>query len=223
MNLRLLVRTLLNSMRRDGLGGTLRKATSRLVTSTGSAEFDRKHGTDTSGIEPLWKLKIQSPNASFGVRYEATTEHELVSALEFLSEDLREFTFVDLGCGKGRTLLIASQLGFKEIIGVEFALELVQVAQANLAKMNVENATVLHQDAADFRFPATATVLYLYNPFSREVAERVVSNLSRAGLRKLYVIYKRPECADLLDASDFLQRLGSPSTAPHMHIWSERR
>ncbi len=86
--------------------------------------FDLRHGTDTGGIEPLWKFHIRSSNRSFGFCYQPTDEKELVDAVNFLSEDLRAFTFVDLGCGKGRALLVASNLGFEQVIGVEFAREL---------------------------------------------------------------------------------------------------
>jgi len=47
---------------------------------------------------------------------------------------LRDFTFVDLGSGKGRVLLMASHYPFKRIIGVEFIPELHQVAQENIRK-----------------------------------------------------------------------------------------
>jgi SAM-dependent methyltransferase len=183
-------------------------------------DFDVKYGTDTSGLVPLWNLTIASPNVRYGVRYEATTEHELVSAIEFLPDDPRELTFIDLGCGKGRTLLVASALGFKEVIGVEFALDLAEIARTNVQKRGVGNAIVLHADAADFRFPQTDIVVYLYNPFTEEIARHVVANLREVQGGMIYVIYKRPQCAGLLDSSGFLRYLGSPQAAPHIHIWS---
>ncbi|MBZ5489392.1 MAG: class I SAM-dependent methyltransferase [Acidobacteriia bacterium] len=47
---------------------------------------------------------------------------------------LQDFTFIDLGSGKGRALLMAAQYGFKRIIGVEFMPELHRVAQENIRK-----------------------------------------------------------------------------------------
>jgi len=38
--------------------------------------------------------------------------------------DLSKFTFIDLGAGKGRALLMASDYLFQKIIGVEFMPEL---------------------------------------------------------------------------------------------------
>ena len=45
---------------------------------------------------------------------------------------LGDFTFIDLGSGKGRVLLMASDYPFKKIIGVEFMPELHRAAQENI-------------------------------------------------------------------------------------------
>lgn len=222
MHVLLLASKVVQTLSQEGLWAVLCKGLRVLerARSNEPEDFDVKYGTDTGGIEPLWKFKIQSPNARFGVRYEATQELELVHAIAFLCEDLKTFTFVDLGCGKGRAVMIASSLGFKNLIGVEFALELVEIAKSNLAKRKILNAIVLHADASDFRFSDSNAVVYLYNPFSQEVLKKVISNLKECFGKKLYVIYKTPQYGELLDASGFLKRCGSPSKAPHMKIWT---
>ena len=48
---------------------------------------------------------------------------------------------------------MASKLGFQQVIGVEFARELVDIARTNLAKMRISKAVVRHGDAAEFHFP----------------------------------------------------------------------
>ncbi|MDE2402256.1 MAG: methyltransferase domain-containing protein [Burkholderiales bacterium] len=223
MNVQLLTSKLLRTLREDGVQTTCRRAMAhisrRRTAEEPADEFDRLHGTDTGGREPLWKLSIGSPNARFGERYEATTAEELTAALDFLSEDLRNFTFIDLGCGKGRTLLVASERGFKRVIGVEFARELADTAARNLERRQAVNAIVLHADAGDFDFPDDDLVLYMYNPFSEVVVHQMLSRLRASAAKKRYVIYKAPRCADVLDASGFLQRHGQPAAAPHMEVW----
>lgn len=182
-------------------------------------DFDLKHGTDTGGLAPLWKLQISSPNRRFGTRYQATDWQELADVIEFLNDDVRTFTFIDLGCGKGRTLVVASTLGFKRVIGVEFARDLVEIARANLSKVGTVHASVEHADAADFTVPSGDTVLYLYNPFSQDVMRQVVARLRESHSGKLYVIYKVPECADVLEQSGFLTRFGHPPERPSIEIW----
>ena len=67
--------------------------------------------------------------------------------------------------------MLASSLGFKQVIGVEFAQELVEIA--NLAKMKVTSAIVEHLDAAEYRFPDRDLVVFLNNPFLK-VMEKVL-------------------------------------------------
>jgi SAM-dependent methyltransferase len=220
MNCKLLTMKILQSLRQDGFMATLHKCLSNWKYNCSSSnDFDRRYGTDTGGIEHLWKYKIGSPNARFGASYQATQEQELADAIDFLHEDLQTFTFVDLGCGKGRTLLVASNLGFKQVLGVEFVLELAEIAKANLAKMQIANAAVMHADAAEVQFSNNDTVVYLYNPFSEEVLGKVCENLREGCLKRLYVIYKVPRCAEIFDSSRFLTRFGSPPASPNIQIW----
>lgn len=221
MNVKLLATKIVQSLCKDGLRATLRKCLSHLEYDHSSKDdFDLRNGTDTGGIEPLWKFDIRSPNARFGASYQVTQEQDINHALDFLHEDLQTFTFIDLGCGKGRTLLVASDLGFKQVIGVEFASELVDIARFNLEKRRIVNAIVLHADAADFQFPDSDTVIYLYNPFSQEILQKVIANLRKQYSKKLYIIYKVPQYAEVLDTSGFLRRLGQPPTARDIQIWS---
>jgi SAM-dependent methyltransferase len=183
-------------------------------------DFDLKHGTDTSGDIPLWNFTIDSPNARFGVRYQPSDEQELAAAISFLPEDPRNLTFIDLGCGKGRALLVAAQLGFKQVIGVEFARELVDIARNNLVNLRIANAVVVESDASEYRFPGGDMVVYLYNPFSEEIVRKVIANLSKFASKKLYVIYTASEYPALFDQSGFLTRLGSPPERDYIQIWS---
>jgi len=98
--------------------------------------FDRRHGTDTGGTIPLQRLGIRHSSAKFGVRYQAIGAGVFREALRSLPPGLeaRNFTFVDLGCGKGRALLLARDFGFKQIVGLELSAVLAEAARANLEK-----------------------------------------------------------------------------------------
>src|SRR5579862_1729723 len=175
LDIQLLVVKIGQNLRQNGLRATFSKAFASLRSIRRADDFDLKRGTDTGGVGPLWKYKISSPSRRFGERYQATDEQELVDAITFLHENLQTFTFIDLGCGKGKTLLVAANLGFKHLIGVEFANELVEIARANLTKAGIVNAVVEHADAADFNFPSSDIVVYLYNPFSQEIVRKVAA------------------------------------------------
>jgi len=225
VNVKLLAEKIVRSVRADGVQRSLRKAPQYLRRSRADVDdFDARHGTDTGGFEHIWQFNIQSENARFGTHYRATSERDLVQALTALPEDLRTFTFVDVGCGKGKTLMVAARLGFRSVVGVEFAPELAAIAAANIAKVGIGNARVVEGDAAAFTFPDDSLVVYFYNPFSREVMRQVIANLERSPTPVVYVVYKNPTYADsVLDASGFLTRLGGLQKASNIQIWRSSR
>ena len=93
--------------------------------------FDAANGVDTGGYTYLSSLKINSPNWRDGNSHIAADPDEFVAAMNALNIDPSHFTFIDLGSGKGRALMLARSYGFKELIGVEFSAELVELARRN--------------------------------------------------------------------------------------------
>lgn len=219
MNLRLALQKTMQSVREAGVRATVRDGFRHMISGRTVDDFDRRNGTDTSGEESLWKFKIDSPSARFGRKYQPSGEEELAEAVRFLGVNPGELTFIDLGCGKGRTLLVAAGLGFRRVVGVEFAEELAAAARKNIEKLKIANGAIIQGDAGEFRFPEDDLILYLYNPFSEEVMRRVVLNLRDCTAKKLYVIYKAPECMALFDSGGFLTQLGSPPGREYIRTW----
>lgn len=42
---------------------------------------------------------------------------------------IEDYTFVDIGCGKGRAVLLASEVRFREIVGIELNTKLAVLAR----------------------------------------------------------------------------------------------
>ena len=129
---------------------------------------------------------------------------------------LQDFTFIDLGSGKGRVLLMASEHPFKKIIGVEFMPDLHHVAQENIARYSSDRQQCrqiqsICKDARDFEFPDGPLVVYLFNPFSEATFARVLENLKQsieqAPRRPVYVAYRFTEFEKLLAQSSWLERV----------------
>jgi hypothetical protein len=183
--------------------------------------FDQAFGTDTDGIVPLWKLRIESPYREQGVRYQASDPDFIRTAIENLPIQPEEFVYVDIGSGKGRTLLVASEYPFRRVIGVEFSPELNVVAAENIrkyqgSKRKCDDVSSVCADAANWEFPADNTMFFLYNPFGEDVLRRVLVNLKTSlsrNDREIYIVYNHPIFAQLLDRSDFLQRIDAPVEA----------
>jgi SAM-dependent methyltransferase len=120
--------------------------------------------------------------------------HEI---LQRVPEDLTGFTFIDMGSGKGRALLMASEYPFAMVIGVEIIPELHETAERNIASISSENRRCAEVrswcgDAREFDFPPDPSVVYFFNPFPEDVLRNVLVNLERSVRthpRKLWVIY----------------------------------
>ena len=155
-------------------------------------DFDAVHGVDTGGLTPLGGLGITAENWREGVRHIAVDPDEFASAIAAVNVDLSNFTFIDLGSGKGRALMLASHYPFQRLIGVEFAEPLVAIARSNLRGSNAE---IFLGDATKYDLPIEPTVLFLYNPFGRSVMD-VVARRARESLREsprdFIIVYLNP-------------------------------
>jgi SAM-dependent methyltransferase len=122
--------------------------------------------------------------------------------------DLKQFCFVDVGCGKGRALLIASRYPFAQLIGVEYAKKLCQQASRNLERCGVpaHRSQIICQDAAYFRFPEQNLVAYFYNPFDATVLSAVMCNLFPIAQRhSVFVAWEGPN-REVLSAYAWLEK-----------------
>jgi len=139
MNVGLLLNKIGHSLRKEGVKGTLQRIFISFRNEKRADAFDIKYGTDTAGNIPLWQLNVASKNVKLGVRYQPIPEDIFRSSIHRVEVDPSSYVFIDLGCGKARTLIVASQLGFAQVIGVEFARELADVAEKNLRALNIGN------------------------------------------------------------------------------------
>jgi predicted RNA methylase len=195
-------RTLREWLREDGLQGVVRKLARfvqdfRRVRRT-SAAFDRSLGVETARPVGLWHLRIPSENVADAERYQAVDPSALRRLLSGIQTDWSSFTFIDLGCGKGRALIVANEFGFQRLIGVEFAAKLARTATRNCQRLGLR-AEILSQDAAEFLFPPEKLAVYLNNPFGPRVLNRVLDHLLERNTRHSYVLYVYPIHRHCLD------------------------
>ena len=169
--------------------------------------FDRAHGTDTTGLIPADELQTQHPSSAHTTAYYPMSPSRFHGAIHLWlrsspTHPIEQTTFVDLGCGKGRALLLASELPFRQAIGLELHPRLAEIAEANLRLWRAAGrarcpATVLHADAADLELPPGPCLLYLFHPFTEPVTRRLVQNLRAQQPAALDLLYFNPEAAAL--------------------------
>ena len=155
--------------------------------------FDVQHGTDTSGWIPGEALPSGSPADLYNTAYWAISPSTLRQALARLPLEPAGYTFVDLGCGKGRALLLAAEFGFGRVTGVELSPQLATIARANTVSHN--NIDIEQGDAATFVYPPGPLLVFFYHPFLAPLQTRVLANLERqlrASPRPCYVLNANP-------------------------------
>ena len=161
--------------------------------------FDFKYKTDTLSWQELNGISVVGKNKVHGVYYQPTQARTLRKVFKKMNLP-REGVFLDLGCGKGRALILAAEFGYTSIIGVEFSELLCQIAKSNLLCYSKcypgpTEFQVIHADAAEYMIPQDVSTMFLFNPFGAVVMARVVSNIEeslRNHPRKLYIIYRHP-------------------------------
>lgn len=180
-----------------------------LLTAVSEARcrlFDWRHGVRTCGTVNLSDLTLVGSNAGHG-RYYPSHPKFLFEVLSSLNIDFPSYTFVDVGSGKGRVLLVASEFPFSEIIGVEFATELHEIACQNIRSyrsktQKCKNVKSLNLDAVEFEYPLTPLVLYLFNPFRPPVLVPVLQHLQRSldsHPRDVILLYETPYHGALIE------------------------
>ncbi|HWW15353.1 MAG TPA: class I SAM-dependent methyltransferase [Candidatus Dormibacteraeota bacterium] len=183
----------------------------------GDAEYDWEYRVNTTSAALGWRDRLLGAFHSPYQPTEAALFHEMLDALHPQAHcDFHDFIFVDLGSGKGRTLLMASDYPFRRIVGVELLPALHQAAQENLSKYRSASQKCfalesICADATEFTFPAEPTVLYLFNPFPESGLKRMIANLEQslqAHPRAVFVLYHNPLLEHVLSESAVLSKIG---------------
>ena len=178
----------------------------------GDIDYDCDYGVDTTWAR--LPLGVRLREIFCERQYQPTVPDEFREIMERIDIDWNEYTFIDLGSGKGRALLLASEYPFRRVIGVEVQHDLHLIAEKNIAGFESERKVCSDirsyaGDAREFEFPNEPIFLYLFNPFPEYVLKTVTENLQRSleqNPREVIVIYNTPECGFLLNEAKALKR-----------------
>jgi len=217
------------SSARDGLFSTLRRfvatlwefayesTPSRRRQRYGDVEYDWDFRVDTTSATVGWRDRLLGLFHSPYQPTEPALFHEMLASLMRASPkiDFRELTFIDIGSGKGRVLLMAADYPFRRILGIELLPELHRVAEQNVGKYNggSQRCFVIDcvlGDGCKFVFPLEPTVLYLFNPLPESGLVRMIGNLERSlreHPRPLFVLYHNPLLEPVLMENARLEKI----------------
>jgi SAM-dependent methyltransferase len=215
------------SLVQRGPVGTLRVALEVLKGRSGPARppqhpFDHRYSVDTSGLIGGGELRTGHRNDLFNTAYYGMAPSRFHHVIEGWRADpshppVDACSFVDLGCGKGRAVMMASTYPFREVIGVELNPSLAAIAEANRAtwteaRRAISPIRILCQDATEFVFPPGPCMLYLFNPFTTPVVEQLLREIERQFADRpgmLDVIYFNPQSEQLFHPRSGFRQLWS--------------
>jgi SAM-dependent methyltransferase len=189
----------------------------RLRQRYGDVDYDWDHRVNTTSAAVGWRDRLLGVFYSPYQPSEPDLFHEILGSLH-RETGLRfeDFAFVDLGSGKGRALLMASDYPFRRILGVELLPALHAIALENLRVYDSESQRCFSleavcADATAFPLPDEPLVIYLFNPFPEAGLRRVMKSLEqtlRNHPRKVYVLYHNPLLQHVVLNCGFLDRIG---------------
>ncbi len=180
----------------------------------GDVEYDWEHRVDTTSANVSWKARLIG---LFNSSYQPIESDLFREMIHSLGVDFNQFTFIDIGSGKGRALLMASEYSFRRIVGVELLPELNAIAQENISKFpkgrQCDAIETLQGDARELPFPPEPLVIFMFHPLPRSGFKKVLENL-RSSLketpRPAWLIYANPLFEQIvLETTGFTRTTGT--------------
>jgi SAM-dependent methyltransferase len=181
-----------------------------------------KHPVDSLyGIETSQKVLRMRLNSGDKAADEANngyagSQPSIVRHAVAMLPPMEEAHFIDLGCGKGRVLAVATEFAFRSVVGIELSPPLHRMASRNAKRVAARHPDrtpikAIRGDATHPALPPTGdVVLFLYNSFRAPLIATLIDYLKTAvGQRtggRLFLIYYNPTNAALFDASDAFVR-----------------
>lgn len=190
--------------------------------------FDLRYGVDTEGLLYAADLSTGHSSDRFNEGYYATAPSLFEGAIACWRQTLsgcsiEDYAFIDLGCGMGRVLLLASRLPFRCVRGIELHPRLARLARRNARKwlkkkwfraipqrrITVETGDVL---AVDWQreLAAGPLILFLFNSFGAEVLTALLCRLADAAgavSGSFDLIYLHPDHDALVAGTPGMERL----------------
>lgn len=198
--------------------------------------FDTLHGTDTSGLIP-GHILAQGTSAKLEdlTAYYAVAPSILHALLDLWlqrthPQSIRKTVFLDVGAGKGRALLLASQLPFLRVEGIELNPALAAIARNNISlwhkdlqAQSLSPIHLHHADATRHPLPLESTLAFLFHPFELPLLRRFLRHVetSQASHSTPFdILYVNAEHDSFLDRHPAFTRLwtGSVPMTPSDHL-----
>ena len=147
--------------------------------------FDEEFGVRTSGLVAGRHLKSGHLHDRHATAYYGVAPSVFRALVKRWQRSrpgwaLEEVSFIDVGAGMGRSMLLAAEMPFRQVVGVELNPTLARIARKNLAIWRASGRAqapmkMICGDAVDFRLPEGPCLAFLFNPFGAPVMRRLLA------------------------------------------------
>ncbi len=206
----------------SGTGAPQRRLLPGLTIADGFLRhpFDVEHGIRTSGLIAGRHLSGGQGNARHATAYYAVAPSIFEALLARWrrcrqTAPLNTYTFIDVGAGMGRAMLLAAEHPFRRVVGVEFHPTLAGIGRRNMQRWRAAGRALAPMrmhccDATEFSWPAGQCVVFLFNPFGAPVLRRLVQQWARQFATRpgeLDILYVNHEQESVLRNDSGFERL----------------
>ena len=171
---------------------------------------EKKYKINTTAFSDLSRFKITGNQLAHATEYMPVNYFTIEHLFTHLPKQARQGSLLDIGCGKGRAMCVAASYGFQKVIGIDFAKEMIDAAEKNLALTKRIYPSLEYQltwaDISSLEIGKDVQTIFLFNPFDEILLKSVVQKIDaslKIHPRKLYVLYASPRHEDVFFAAGY--------------------
>ncbi len=171
---------------------------------------EKKYRINTTSFSGLSRFNIKGNQLAHATEYMPVNYFTIEHLFIHLPQQARKGIFLDIGCGKGRAMCVAAAYGFQNVKGIDFAKEMIDAAEKNLAvTKDIHPFLEYHltwADISSLEIEKDVQTIFLFNPFDEVLLKTVVQKIDaslKQHPRELYVLYASPRHEDIFFAAGY--------------------
>jgi SAM-dependent methyltransferase len=175
---------------------------------SGGRRFDHDYGVTTHAVLFLTDLDPEAVGdaGAHATHYEAVPVTDFHALLALVPKKaIPTATFIDVGAGMGRAMILAAEYSFRQVVGIELSPGLYEVAKENLATarergLRCHDIHLVRDDARIAHYPPGDLVVFLFNPFDAEALRATLASIAgRHDRGETWLLYHTPVERAVLD------------------------
>jgi 16S rRNA G966 N2-methylase RsmD len=176
---------------------------------SGGRRFDHDYGVTTHAVLFLTDLDPDAVGdaGAHATHYEAVPVADFKALLALVPREyIPGATFIDVGAGMGRAMILAAEHPFKQVCGIEVSPGLYEVAKENIETarsrpLRCHDIRLHRGDARIWNYPPGDLVVFLFNPFDGEALRTTLASIAgRRNRGQTWLLYHTPVEREVIDA-----------------------